>query len=70
MKITEFSRQGPRAVCIISGSGRVSNVTLRHPNSSSGTLTYEVSFCSLNSHGILFTDLFTSSGGIFSIYLQ
>ncbi|XP_057807415.1 AT-hook motif nuclear-localized protein 1-like isoform X2 [Salvia miltiorrhiza] len=41
MKIMEFSRQGPRAVCIISGSGRVSNVTLRHPNSSGGILTYE-----------------------------
>ncbi|KAG6403263.1 hypothetical protein SASPL_135480 [Salvia splendens] len=41
LKIMEFSRQGPRAVCIISGSGRVSNVTLRHPNSSGGILTYE-----------------------------
>lgn len=47
MKIMEFSRQGPRAVCIISGSGRVSNVTLRHPNSSGGILTYEVCFYSL-----------------------
>ncbi|KAL8500230.1 hypothetical protein ACS0TY_020004 [Phlomoides rotata] len=40
-KIMEFSRQGPRAVCIISGSGTVSNVTIRHPNSSGGILTYE-----------------------------
>ncbi|KAL3649471.1 hypothetical protein CASFOL_005874 [Castilleja foliolosa] len=41
MKIMEFARQGPRAVCIISGSGTVSNVTIRHPNSSGGILTYE-----------------------------
>ncbi|PIN23789.1 hypothetical protein CDL12_03485 [Handroanthus impetiginosus] len=40
-KIMEFSRQGPRAVCIISGSGTVSNVTIRHPSSSGGILTYE-----------------------------
>ncbi|KAL3616568.1 hypothetical protein CASFOL_039958 [Castilleja foliolosa] len=40
-KIMEFARQGPRAVCIISGSGAVSNVTIRHPNSSGGILTYE-----------------------------
>ncbi|KAG8363386.1 hypothetical protein BUALT_Bualt19G0017000 [Buddleja alternifolia] len=40
-KIMEFSLQGPRAVCVISGSGTVSNVTIRHPSSSGGTLTYE-----------------------------
>ncbi|KAK4415992.1 AT-hook motif nuclear-localized protein 1 [Sesamum alatum] len=40
-KIMEFSLQGPRTVCVISGSGTVSSVTIRHPSSSGGTLTYE-----------------------------
>lgn len=42
MKIISFSQQGPRAICIISAVGLISNVTLRQPNSSGGTLTYEV----------------------------
>ncbi|KAL0464661.1 UNVERIFIED_CONTAM: AT-hook motif nuclear-localized protein 9 [Sesamum latifolium] len=37
----EFSREGPRAVCIISGSGTVSTLTIRHPSSSGGITTYE-----------------------------
>lgn len=37
-----FSQQGPRAVCILSANGAVSNVTLRQPSSSGGTVTYEV----------------------------
>ncbi|XP_059312879.1 AT-hook motif nuclear-localized protein 1-like [Lycium ferocissimum] len=44
MKIISFSQQGPRAVCIISAVGLISNVTLRQPNSSGGTLTYEGRF--------------------------
>ncbi|EPS71667.1 hypothetical protein M569_03092, partial [Genlisea aurea] len=40
-KIMEFARQGPRTVCIVSGRGSVMNVTLRHPNSSGGIVTYE-----------------------------
>ncbi|KAK4411289.1 AT-hook motif nuclear-localized protein 1 [Sesamum angolense] len=40
-KIMEFSREGPRAVCIISGSGTVSTLTIRHPSSSGGITTYE-----------------------------
>ncbi|KAI0519198.1 hypothetical protein KFK09_006640 [Dendrobium nobile] len=43
MKIISFSQQGPLAVCILSANGVVSNVTLRQPDSSGGTLTYEVS---------------------------
>ncbi|KAL3814905.1 hypothetical protein ACJIZ3_016173 [Penstemon smallii] len=43
-KIMEFSLQGPRAVCVISGTGMVSNVTIRRPSSSGGTLTYEGMF--------------------------
>ncbi|KAL6004803.1 hypothetical protein ACLOJK_005359 [Asimina triloba] len=41
MKIISFSQQGPRAICILSANGAISNVTLRQPDSSGGTLTYE-----------------------------
>ncbi|XP_051132875.1 AT-hook motif nuclear-localized protein 1-like [Andrographis paniculata] len=40
-KIMEFSLQGPRTVCVLSSYGTVSSVTLTHPNSPEGTLTYE-----------------------------
>lgn len=42
MKIISFSQQGPRAICILSANGVISSVTLRQPDSSGGTLTYEV----------------------------
>lgn len=42
MKVITFSQQGPRAICILSANGVISNVTLRQPDSSGGTLTYEV----------------------------
>ena len=45
MKIMTFSQQGSRAICILSGNGAVSSVTLRQSFTSAGTLTYEV--CSL-----------------------
>lgn len=41
MKIISFTKQGPRAICIISAIGLISNATLRHPDSSGATLTYE-----------------------------
>ncbi|CAN6476686.1 unnamed protein product [Victoria cruziana] len=41
-KIMSFSQQGPRAVCILSANGAISNVTLRQPATSGGTVTYEV----------------------------
>ncbi|KAI4370034.1 hypothetical protein MLD38_018421 [Melastoma candidum] len=44
MKIISFSQQGPRAICILSASGVISSVTLRQPDSSGGTLTYEGRF--------------------------
>ncbi|XP_043698178.1 AT-hook motif nuclear-localized protein 1 [Telopea speciosissima] len=44
MKIISFSQQGPRAICILSANGAISNVTLRQPDSSGGTLTYEGRF--------------------------
>lgn len=49
MKIISFSQQGPRAICILSANGVISSVTLRQPDSSGGTLTYEVMhlFCLL-----------------------
>lgn len=48
MKVISFSQQGPRAICMLSANGIVSNVTLRQPDSSGGTLTYEV--CAYRSH--------------------
>ncbi|GFP88302.1 putative DNA-binding protein escarola [Phtheirospermum japonicum] len=44
MKIISFSQQGARAICILAANGTISNVTLRQPNSSGGTLTYEGRF--------------------------
>ncbi|KAL6981814.1 hypothetical protein U1Q18_023434 [Sarracenia purpurea var. burkii] len=41
MKIISFNKQGPRAVCILSAQGVISNATLQQPDSSGGTLTYE-----------------------------
>ncbi|XP_004495426.1 AT-hook motif nuclear-localized protein 7-like [Cicer arietinum] len=43
MKIMS-SQQGSRAICILSATGTISNVTLRQPSSSGGTLTYEGRF--------------------------
>ncbi|XP_027103910.1 AT-hook motif nuclear-localized protein 6-like isoform X1 [Coffea arabica] len=44
MKIISFSQQGSRAICVLAANGSISNVTLRQPNSSGGTLTYEGRF--------------------------
>ncbi|XP_039118781.1 uncharacterized protein LOC120254820 [Dioscorea cayenensis subsp. rotundata] len=41
MKIISFSQQGPRGICILSANGVISNVTLRQPDFTGGTLTYE-----------------------------
>nr|DAD28693.1 TPA_asm: hypothetical protein HUJ06_030161 [Nelumbo nucifera] len=43
-KIFSFSHKGPRAICILSANGAVSNVTIRQPGSSGGILTYEGRF--------------------------
>ncbi|KAK7307858.1 hypothetical protein VNO77_41279 [Canavalia gladiata] len=43
-KLLSFSLQRPRAVCILSGTGTVSSVTLRQPASTSVSLTYEGRF--------------------------
>ncbi|RAL52095.1 hypothetical protein DM860_014922 [Cuscuta australis] len=43
-KITTFSQQGPRTVCILSASGSICNVTLRQPATCGGTVTLEGRF--------------------------
>lgn len=43
-KLLSFSQQRPRAVCILSGTGTVSSVTLRQPASSVPSATYEGRF--------------------------
>ncbi|KAJ0259835.1 AT-hook motif nuclear-localized protein 10 [Hirschfeldia incana] len=43
-KIMAFSQNGPRAVCVLSANGSISNVTLRQPATSGGTVTYEGRF--------------------------
>ncbi|CAN8251904.1 unnamed protein product [Cochlearia groenlandica] len=43
MKVMPYS-QGSRAICILSATGLISNVTLRQPTTSGGTLTYEGRF--------------------------
>ncbi|MBA0773287.1 hypothetical protein Gotri_008574 [Gossypium trilobum] len=43
-KVMDFSQQGPRTVCILSANGAISNVTLRQPAMSGGTVTYEGRF--------------------------
>ncbi|CAI9095400.1 OLC1v1031346C1 [Oldenlandia corymbosa var. corymbosa] len=43
-KITAFSQQGPRTICILSANGALCSVTLRQPGSNNGTVTYEGRF--------------------------
>ncbi|KAJ6326771.1 hypothetical protein OIU78_013787 [Salix suchowensis] len=43
-KLLSFAQQRPRAVCILSGSGTVSSVTLRQPASSGPSITFEGCF--------------------------
>lgn len=59
-KIMSFSQHGPRAVCILSANGSISNVTLRQPATSGGTVTYEGRFEILSLSGSF---LLTESGG-------
>ncbi|PKU60053.1 Putative DNA-binding protein ESCAROLA [Dendrobium catenatum] len=40
-KIMSFFQHGPRAICILSANGAISNVTLRQAATSGGTVTYE-----------------------------
>lgn len=43
-KIMSFSQNGPKAVCVLSANGAISNVTLRQAATSGGTVTYEGRF--------------------------
>ncbi|XP_051129470.1 AT-hook motif nuclear-localized protein 9-like [Andrographis paniculata] len=43
-KILAFAQQRPRALCILSGNGSVSALTLRQPTSSGSNITYEGRF--------------------------
>ncbi|GFZ01223.1 AT-hook motif nuclear-localized protein 1 [Actinidia rufa] len=61
MKVISFSQQGPRAICILSANGVISSVTLRQPDSSGGTLTYEGRFEILSLTGSFMP---AESGGI------
>ncbi|XP_077209798.1 AT-hook motif nuclear-localized protein 10-like isoform X2 [Tasmannia lanceolata] len=59
-KIMSFSQNGPRAVCILSANGAISNVTLRQAATSGGTVTYEGRFEILSLSGSF---LLSESGG-------
>ncbi|KAG9456637.1 hypothetical protein H6P81_001145 [Aristolochia fimbriata] len=59
-KIMSFSQHGPRAVCILSANGAISNVTLRQAATSGGTVTYEGRFEILSLSGSF---LLSESGG-------
>ncbi|CAL5331976.1 unnamed protein product [Camellia sinensis] len=59
-KIMSFSQNGPRAVCILSANGGMSNVTLRQVATSGGTATYEGRFDILSLCGSF---LLTEVGG-------
>ncbi|MQL93437.1 hypothetical protein Taro_026079 [Colocasia esculenta] len=59
-KIMSFSQNGPRAVCILSANGAISNVTLRQAAMSGGTVTYEGRFEILSLSGSF---LLSESGG-------
>ncbi|KAI3716781.1 hypothetical protein L1987_67916 [Smallanthus sonchifolius] len=61
MKVISFSQQGPRAICVLSANGAISSVTLRQPDSSGGTLTYEGRFEILSLAGSFIP---SESGGI------
>ncbi|RWR82384.1 AT-hook motif nuclear-localized protein 1-like protein [Cinnamomum micranthum f. kanehirae] len=60
-RILSFSQKGPRSICILSANGAISNVTLRQPGSSGGTLTYEGRFEILSLSGSFTV---TDSGGV------
>ncbi|WOL19502.1 AT-hook motif nuclear-localized protein 10 [Canna indica] len=59
-KIMSFSHHGPRAICILSANGAISNVTLRQAATSGGTVTYEGRFEILSLSGSF---LLSESGG-------
>ncbi|KAI5067343.1 hypothetical protein GOP47_0017871 [Adiantum capillus-veneris] len=63
-KIMSFSQQGPRGICILSANGAISNVTLRQPAVSGGTVTYEGRFEILSLSGSFLVTEFCRTGGL------
>ncbi|KAH7365494.1 hypothetical protein KP509_18G031000 [Ceratopteris richardii] len=62
-KIMFFLQQGPWAVCILSASGAISNVSLRHAGVSSNAVTYEGRFEVLSLSGLfLLSDIGGTQG--------
>lgn len=59
-KIMSFSHNGPRAICILSANGAISNVTLRQAATSGGSVTYEGRFEILSLSGSF---MLSDSGG-------
>lgn len=59
-KIMSFSQNGPRAICILSAIGAISNVTLRQAATSGGSVTYEGRFEILSLSGSF---MLSDSGG-------
>lgn len=59
-KIMSLSQNGPRAICILSANGAISNVTLRQAATSGGTVTYEGRFEILSLSGSF---LLSENGG-------
>ena len=53
MKAMPYS-QGSQAICILSATGSISNVTLRQATTSGGTLTYEVNLMNMESNFLYF----------------
>ena len=60
MKVMPYS-QGSRAICILSATGSISNVTLRQAATSGGTLTYEVNLMNMESNFLYFNWFFGGS---------
>ncbi|CAH8391704.1 unnamed protein product [Eruca vesicaria subsp. sativa] len=70
MKVMPYS-QGSRAICILSATGSISNVTLRQFTTSGGTLTYEVNLMNMESNFSIFLVLdcfFTVLETIYSFF--
>lgn len=59
-RIMSFSQTGPRAICILSANGAISNVTLHQAATSGGSVTYEGRFEILSLSGSF---MLSDSGG-------
>ncbi|RZC91882.1 hypothetical protein C5167_021594 [Papaver somniferum] len=62
-KIFAFSQKSPRAICILSANGVISNVTIRHPCTSGGSFEI-LSLCGSFSFVVEGVGLRTRTGGL------